>query len=328
MREKTISSKPFSSILSPIREELRQVEARMGEALITDEEPLTVILRGLFISGGKRLRPALTILASKFRQSRANKVVALAAAVEMLHTATLVHDDMIDNSLMRRGNPTLNAAWDDGVVVLVGDYLFARSAALAAETVNPRIISLFAKTLMLICSSELREALSIAKPNREDYYWRISKKTASLFAAATEGGALLSEAVEEEVQALRSYGYNLGMAFQIMDDVLDFTGDEEELGKPIGSDLRQGVITLPVLYFLEENPDWGSVERILRGGEEREEHIHSLVSRIKGSGAIRSSQAEAQGFTEKAKEALSVLPANEYRQVMLELADYLMIRRS
>jgi len=325
MRGKTISR--FSSILSPIGEELRQVEARMGEALITEEEPLTAILRGLFISGGKRLRPALTILASKFRQSEGSKVVALAAAVEMLHTATLVHDDMIDNSLMRRGNPTLNAAWDDGVVVLVGDYLFARAAALAAETANPRITSLFAKTLMLISSSELREALSIAKPNREDYYWRISKKTASLFAAATEGGALLSEAAEEEVQALRSYGYNLGMAFQIMDDILDFTGDEEELGKPIGSDLLQGVITLPVLYFLEENPDWGSVERVLRGGEEREEHIHSLVARIKGSGAIRSSQAEAQGFTEKAKEGLAVLPANEYRQVMLELADYLMVRR-
>lgn len=318
----------FSSILNPIGEELRQVEARMGEALITDEEPLTAILRGLFISGGKRLRPALAILASKFRPSEASKVVSLAAAVEMLHTATLVHDDMIDNSLMRRGNPTLNAAWDDEVVVLVGDYLFARSAALAAETENLRIISLFAKTLMLICSSELREALNMAKPNQEDYYWRISKKTASLFAAATEGGALLSEAPEEEIRALRSYGYNVGMAFQIMDDILDFTGDEEKLGKPIGSDLRQGVITLPVLHFWEENPDWGSVKRILRGGEEREEHIRSLVNRIKGSGAIRSSQAEAQGFTEKAKEALSLLPANEYRQVMLELTDYLMIRRS
>lgn len=328
MRGKSISSKRFSSILSPIGEELRQVEGRMREALITDEEPLTAILRGLFISGGKRLRPALTILASKFQQSDLSKVMALAAAVEMLHTATLVHDDMIDNSFMRRGNPTLNAAWDDGVVVLVGDYLFARSAALAAETENPRIISLFAKTLMLISSSELREALSIAKPNREGYYWRISKKTASLFAAATEGGALLSEAAEEEVQALRGYGYNLGMAFQIMDDILDFTGDEQELGKPIGSDLRQGVITLPVLYFLEENPDWESVERILRGGEGREEDIHSLVARIKGSGAIRSSHLEAQGFTERAKEALSLLPANEYRQVMLELADYLMVRRS
>ncbi len=326
MRGKTISR--FSSILSPIGEELRQVESRMGEALITDEEPLTAILRGLFTSGGKRLRPALAILASKFQQSDLSKVVALAAAVEMLHTATLVHDDMIDNSLMRRGNPTLNAAWDDGVVVLVGDYLFARSAALAAETASVRIISLFAKTLMLICSSELREALSIAKPNREDYYWRISKKTASLFAAATEGGALLSEAAEEEVQAFRGYGYNLGMAFQIMDDILDFTGEEEELGKPIGSDLRQGVITLPVLYFLEEKPDWESVERILRGEEEREEQIYSLVTRIRGSGALRSSQAEAHGFTEEAKEALSVLPANEYRQVMLELADYLMVRRS
>ncbi len=300
----------------------------MREALITDEEPLTAILRGLFISGGKRLRPALTILASKFRQSDLSKVVALAAAVEMLHTATLVHDDMIDNSLMRRGNPTLNAAWDDGVVVLVGDYLFARSAALAAETENQRITSLFAKTLMLISSSELREALGIAQPNRKDYYWRISKKTASLFAAATEGGALLSEAAEEEVQALRSYGYNLGMAFQIMDDILDFTGDEQELGKPIGSDLRQRVITLPVLYFLEENPHWEGVERILKGGEGGEEHIHSLVAEIKSSGAIRSSHLEAQGFTERAKEALSLLPANEYRQVMLELAAYLMVRRS
>ncbi len=293
----------------------------MRQAIDAGDELLAKMVTDLMDGGGKRLRPALVILASKFHRADEEKLIGLAASVEMLHTATLVHDDMIDHSLFRRGTPTLNSRWKDEIAVLVGDYLFASAAKLAAETQNPHIISIFAQTLMRICTSEVKEALRRWKPAREDYYQRISQKTACLFAAATETGSILSGALEEESQALRSYGHNLGMAFQIVDDILDFTGEERELGKPIGSDLRQGIITLPTIYFLEENPDGG------KGNPVPEGELESLIESIKVSGAIGSSRAEAQGFTEKAKEALAPLPANRYRQMMLDLADLLLTRR-
>ena len=215
----------------------------------------------------------------------AEKVAALAAAVETLHTATLVHDDLIDNALLRRGNPTLNAMWTSAATVLTGDYLFARAAAFAAETESVRVISIFAQTLMTICSGELNQIFGSdgGQPTataREYYYQRIYSKTASLFAASAEAGALLGEAPQTEAQALRDYGHNLGMAFQIVDDVLDFAGSEGDLGKPIGSDLRQGIITLPTIHFLED------VIHDLKG------HPH-LRTHPRGPGACRAQDARS-----------------------------------
>ncbi len=317
------------SIFELIREDLERVERKMREVSSIEYQQLRVALDYLLGSGGKRLRPALVLLASKFYPADAEKVTSLAAAVETLHTATLIHDDLIDNAFLRRGNPTLNALWNSAATVLTGDYLFARAAAFAAETESVRVVSIFAQTLMTICGGELRQIFDSdeGQTTRDYYYQRIYSKTASLFAASTETGAILSGAPEPEVQALRDYGYNLGMAFQIVDDVLDFAGNEGDLGKPIGSDLRQGIITLPAIHFLEAHPEDEVVTRVLTGRDEEDAEVRAAVERIKESGAIESSMADAESFAARSRNALSVLPHNEYSQAMLDLADFVIERQ-
>lgn len=305
------------------------VEERLHQAVEVEDHQLREILRYLLDSGGKRIRPALVVLASKFHDSDIEQVLPLAASVELLHTATLVHDDLLDGSVLRRGNPTLNANLSTGAVILVGDYLFARAADLAAATDSVPVVSIFARTLMTICSGELKQAFDQDgwRRTKEDYYQGTYSKTASLFAASTEAGALLSGASPPTVQALRDYGHNLGMAFQIVDDILDFTGDERELGKPIGSDLRQGTITLPLLLFLETHPEVDILPSIFEEDGGREERIVSLVDMVSDSSATGSAREAAERFTVESKEAIQDLSPNEYRQVMLDLADYLLERR-
>lgn len=319
------------SLLEPIRKELEVVEERLRQSVEVDQSRLEGVLRYVLDSGGKRIRPALVILAFKSHNTdETDRVLPLAAAVELLHTATLVHDDLLDGSLMRRGNPTLNVDLSTGAVILVGDYLFARAADLAAETQSVPVVSIFAQTLMTICGGELKQAFAEGEWRRtkEDYLQSIFSKTASLFAASGESGALLSGAPPATVRALRDYGYNLGMAFQIVDDILDFTGDEEELGKPIGSDLRQGTITLPLLLFLEMHPEVDLLRSIFEEQQGREEKIRTLVDMVRSSSAIELAREEAQRFTAESKQAVDQLSPNEYRQVMLDLADYLLERRS
>jgi len=315
------------SILNLIHEELQYVEQRMREASRVEYEHLAEVLDDLLKSGGKRLRPALVLFSCKFYPTDLDKTISLAASVEMLHTATLVHDDMIDHSLVRRGNPTLNATWNSEATVLAGDFLFALAASLAAETENVRVMSIFAQGLMTICSGELRQIFNSRGrlPSREEYYQRIYSKTASLFAASMEAGAVLSGAPEPQVQALREYGRTLGMAFQIVDDVLDFVGDERELGKPVGSDLRQGIVTLPALYFHEMPTADDTLIKVLN--DPSEEEVKAVVAAIRESGAVESALDEARTFAQRSQESLQILPHNEYRQAMLDLADYVVERR-
>jgi geranylgeranyl pyrophosphate synthase len=316
-------------IFELIREDLERVERKMREVSSIEYEQLRAALDYLLSSGGKRVRPALVLLSSKFYPADADKVASLAAAVETLHTATLVHDDLIDNAFLRRGNPTLNAMWNSAATVLTGDYLFARAAAFAAETESVRVVSIFSQTLMTICSGELNQVFGSdeGQLTREYYYQRIYSKTASLFAASTEAGAVLGGAPQAEAQALRDYGHNLGMAFQIVDDILDFAGNEGDLGKPIGSDLRQGIVTLPIIHFLEAHPEDETVTRVLSGRGGRVSEVHAAVEMIKESGAIESSTAKAKRFAAKSRDALSILPPNEYRQAMLDLTDFVVERR-
>lgn len=315
------------SILDLVHEELQRVEQKMREASRVKYEHLATVLDNLLKSGGKRLRPALVLFSTKFHPADPQKVISLAASVEMLHTATLVHDDVVDNSFVRRGSPTLNATWNSGATILAGDFLFALAASLAAETENVRVMSIFAQGLMTICSGELKQIFSSRGrlPTREEYYQRIYSKTASLFAASTETGAVLSGAPEPEVQALREYGRTLGMAFQIVDDVLDFVGDERELGKPVGSDLRQGIVTLPALYFHETHPADDALMKVLN--DPGEKAVRAVIAAIKESGAMESALDEARTFARRSRESLQLLPHNEYRQAMLDLADYVVERR-
>jgi len=313
-----------------IHDDLQQVEAKMRKAGQEAEGPLRDAILYLISSGGKRIRPALTLVAGRHYDVDRDALTSLAAAVEMLHTATLVHDDVIDGSLLRRGNPTLNARWSAGATVLAGDYIFARAAIFATETHSVPVVKLFAETLATICGGELRQMFKYydLDQDKQEYYNRIYAKTASLFSAATELGALLAQAPEEELTAFRNYGHYLGMAFQIVDDVLDFIGSEDVLGKPVGSDLRQGTITLPVFYYLDKGGDRRILMEVFneQDPERKQAALTKALDTIRASGAIEAALQEAWEFAKKAQEALQRLPETPYRAALYELAEYVVQR--
>ncbi len=244
-----------------------------------------------------------------------------------MHTATLVHDDAIDNSPVRRGRPTINKLWGEEKAVLLGDYLFAEAGALVATTQNMRAIKLFADTLKTISSGELNQAFYAfnLEQDYQQYIQRVSQKTAALFSMATESGAALSQAPEESIQILIEYGQNLGIAFQIVDDILDFTGTEEELGKPIGSDLAQGTLTLPAILLLEYYPEDNPVKRLVQN-EDREKNIKLAIELIRNSSIIQECYQVASDYCAKACHNLKLLPDNASRQSLIELADYIISR--
>lgn len=312
----------INQILAPVQDELQQVEARLRQAVQVEYVPLANVFELLIGSGGKRIRPALSILATKFHPTAPEDMYTLAISTELVHAATLIHDDLIDKSAVRRGSPTINSRWSGTATVLAGDFLLARAADIAASIEDFRVMRIFARTLMTICEGEIRQDFARAHwpPDRAEYYRHIESKTASLFVAATEGGAILSGAPEEEVAALRAYGRNLGMAFQMVDDILDFTADENELGKPVGSDLRQGTFTLPVFYYLEQDAhaqalgDFASVD------------IERLIDAIRNSPAIAAAQAEAQRAAQAARDALAIFADNIYRRALFDLANYVIER--
>lgn len=314
---------------SLINDDLQRVEHKLREIAAVDFAPLAGILGQLLQSGGKRLRPALVLLAAQFYIRSSADIIAVAAAVETLHTATLVHDDLIDNSLLRRGNPTLNTNWPSGVVVLVGDYLFGKSAELASQAHNIDLGEIFAQTVATICDGELRNMLNGQHWNitREQYDYRTYAKTASLFATCTEAGALVGGAPGGERALLREYGRTLGMAFQIADDILDFVGNEKTMGKPVGSDLRQGTITLPAICYVESHPN-DPVVREVTSGKASEGAINDLIDRIRASSAIADAYTDAHNFSLRAKQTLATLPDGQSRRVLLDLADFVVERRT
>ncbi len=316
--------------LKLVQDELRRVEEVLLAEANVSYRPLAEGVAAIIKSGGKRLRPALAILASKFYPADEEKVILLAAGMEMLHTATLIHDDLIDNASTRRGIPTLNVRWPAAAVVLAGDHVFARAASLVARTGSPRVVRIFAEALKTICDGELRQIFGAFgwPQDLEDYYYRIHAKTAALFAAATGFGGVLSGAPERVIQALRTFGQKLGTAFQIVDDTLDFIGDRRNLGKPTGTDLRQGIVTLPVFLYVQDTGDEESVTRVFNSqGEEREKAIATLIEKVRNSQAIEETLSKAAEVAAEAKEAIGILPDNEYRRAMMAIADFAVERR-
>jgi geranylgeranyl pyrophosphate synthase len=323
-----ITTLPTTDILAPVRAELEAVEAKMREAALENQHPaLTTALEHLLASGGKRVRPAIALLTARLFDADPDGAVALAAAIEMLHTATLVHDDLIDGSLLRRGLPTLNAQWTPGATVLTGDFLFARAAELAAETGSVRVMSVFAHTLMVIVNGEINQMfVGRGQASRQGYYDRIYAKTASLFAVAAEAASILGRANERTVGAMRFFGREVGMAFQIVDDILDFTSDAARLGKPVGSDLRQGLFTLPVLCYLDEHPSDPDVAALLHGRTTDGAHVERVVQAVRDSGAIGMALEEAKAYVRRAHASLAGVPNNDYRRALASLADYFVSR--
>jgi geranylgeranyl pyrophosphate synthase len=314
--------------LKLIHDDLERVEALLRERPPGRHEAIGMALDHLLGSGGKRVRPALVLLSAHLCGADMDQAIFPAASVEMLHTATLIHDDLIDDSLMRRGMETLNSHWTPAATVLTGDYIFARAAHLAAQIDNVRLMQRFAETLMIICNGEIQQMFDKQRGlvSRQEYEERIDAKTGALIAMSSETGAILAGMDGEVAQALRTYGKHLGLAFQIVDDVLDFVADEETLGKPVGSDLRQGLVTLPVLLFLEVAPDHSAIRQALRGnpsGEAVQEAVQAVVE----SPAIGQALDVARKHAEQAKEALGRFPLTPYRTALLDLVDFTIDRR-
>lgn len=318
-----------SDLLSLVADDMIYVEDKMRSGIPEQHKDLQSVVDYLVGAGGKRLRPALTMMAASFFPVDSDKLYCLAAAVELLHTATLVHDDLIDNSLFRRGMPTLNVSWSPAATILTGDFLFARSAQLAAQTDSVRIVNIFAETLMTIVGGELNQLFNDGHervPTVNQYHGRIYAKTASLFAGGTEMGGILSHAPEEQIRALRDFGYYLGMAFQVVDDILDFKGDEDHIGKPVANDLRQGIATLPVMLFNEKKPNHPTILKAVRKDFVNDAEILDVVNQIRASGCVEASMEEAVRFARQAQAALEKLPDTPYRQAMYGLADYTITR--
>ncbi len=289
---------------------------------------LGAAMEHLLYSGGKRIRPAVALLTGSMLGGDQKRLITLGASIELLHTATLVHDDLIDGSLLRRGITTLNAQWSPAATVLTGDFIFARAAKLAAETDSVPVMRLFAETLATIVNGEITQMFtSKGLASKEDYLQRIHAKTASMFELSTAAAALLSPVDEFLVEEVRLFGYDIGMAFQIVDDVLDFTGEQTTVGKPVGSDLRQGLITLPALYYFESNPDDPDVSWVLSGKAYSDERMNKLVSSIRNSEAIERSLDEARTYVDCGLEILSRMVACEERDALVDLANYI-VRRS
>jgi geranylgeranyl pyrophosphate synthase len=315
------------SFFVPVQTDLQEVENLLHSQADRAQPDLRTALEYLLSSGGKRIRPAVGLLTGQMLGAPHDKLITLAAAVEMLHTATLVHDDLIDGALLRRGMPTLNAHWSPAATILTGDYMFARAAKLAADSDNLPLIKLFAETLATIVNGELSQLFtSRGVISRENYTKRIYAKTASLFEMTTQASAMVSPVEDEVVEAMRQYGYQLGMAFQIVDDILDFTGEQEAVGKPVGSDLLQGLVTLPAIYYAEAHPNDPDVLCLTGGCYTEQERMERLVQSIRQSDATSKSMKEARAFIEKALGILKMMPEGVERQALEELADYIVNR--
>lgn len=309
--------------LLPIEKQIVKVEEKMRSQLNGHVLELDTAIDHLINSGGKRIRPAIALLTGGMLGGDESKLISLSAAIELLHTATLVHDDLIDGALLRRGIATINSKWSPAATVLTGDYIFAQAARLASETNSIILMRRFSETLATIVNGELNQLFNTSIIiDRQDYYQRIYAKTASLFELAAEAAAYLSPVDDHTINLIKKFGYDIGMAFQIVDDVLDFTGEELLVGKPVANDLRQGVITLPALLFFEGNKRM-VMNNCLSRVKENTKELDELIFDIRNSGAIDLAIAEASKFIDSAMDALSDQPNCIERSSLLQLADYI-----
>jgi heptaprenyl diphosphate synthase len=322
----------LSRLFAGIDSDLEQVDRTFEKRATSGLDILNSASMHALASPGKRLRTALTLLSGKLNSYRFDKLLPLSVAFEMVHLATLIHDDIVDNAMTRRGNPTVNSLWGNNIAILLGDYYFAKTAGLIADINDNRIDHLFSDTVATVCEGTIMEMMTAGRIDLtiQSYYEKISHKTACLIAACCKGGAIVSEASDEEIEFLEEYGMNLGIAFQILDDVLDYTEDQSTIGKPAGNDLRQGMVTLPLIYALQEHPKNGrhqAVYRLLNDQTHKEEDISAVVNWVVRGGSVEHAIADANAYAEKARAALYHFPPSTDRQVLDELIDFVVTRK-
>lgn len=318
----------YSGILREIKNELEYVEKEIKKYSFSSDTVLGETSGHLLQAGGKRLRPAFVILSAKFFNYYIERIVPLAAAIELIHMASLVHDDVIDGSSTRRGIPTVNAKWGDAIALFSGDYLLAQALILVARHTNEEIAHLLANVCLRMCEGEIEQIETSRKINQglRIYLRRIKRKTALLFSTCCFTGALAGEAPPDLAKCLKRYGYYLGMAFQITDDVLDFEGSEKVCGKPVGSDLRQGIITLPVYYALRNRETGNRLAHILAKEEKQESDWEEAMFLVKQSGSLVLARNCGIRYVEKARRELLTLPDLPPRRLLADITDFVMKR--
>jgi len=289
---------------------------------------LNLASRYLLDSGGKRVRASIALLAARLGGNLDfERSLYVATAIEMVHAASLVHDDLIDQADVRRGRPTVHSSWGGNVALMVGDYLFALAAGQMAEAADPRIIKSFARGVERICEAELAP-VTVVEPTSvalDQYFAKIGGKTAALFECAAEGGILASNGTPEQVAALRRFGYDVGLAFQIVDDVLDFTGDEATLGKPAGHDLREGTITLPVIYAVAMGARPVVSEAAL-ADRPSPALVAAAVAEVREICATKRAFADAERLVQQAIGHLDVFPDSPAKEALVDVAEFVLRR--
>ena len=324
-------SKPLDRLAAELAGDMEAVNALIRDRMASRHAPrIPEVTAHLVEAGGKRLRPMLVLAAARMLAYPGPYQVHLAATVEFIHTATLLHDDVVDESAQRRGRPTANLLWDNKSSVLVGDYLFARAFQLMVEPGKLRILDILANASATIAEGEVLQ-LTAAQDLATDesvYLQVVRGKTAALFSAATESGAVLADGTPEQVRALFDYGDALGIAFQIVDDILDYGGMTETIGKNVGDDFRERKLTLPVIKAVtaasaEERAFW---QRTIEKGDQREGDLEQALALLARHGAIAAARRDALDWVAKARQALTALPPHPIRDMLSDLAEFVVAR--
>lgn len=327
------SVKPHERLADALADDLVAVDALIRARMASENAPrIPAVTAHLVDAGGKRVRPMLTLAAARLCGYDGENHHRLAATVEFIHTATLLHDDVVDESAQRRGRPTANLLWDNKSSVLVGDYLFARSFQLMTETGSMRVLDILSDAAATIAEGEVLQLTAAANlATTEDIYLKVVRgKTAALFAAAAEVGGVVAGVADAQVEALNTYGDALGIAFQMADDLLDYGGDTGATGKNIGDDFRERKLTLPVIKAVaaadaDERAFW---QRTIEKGDQRDGDLEQALELIAEHGTMDATREIAVGWSEKAKAAMLTLPEHDLRDMLVDLADYVVERIS
>ena len=325
------STPVLAQIFEPIRADLEKVDREFGRHVQSQVDLIPKIGQYIQTSGGKRIRPAVLLMASRLTGYTGDRAILYAAVVEFIHTATLVHDDIIDDSELRRGRLAVHSRWGNDITVLLGDYLYIKSMALALTHDTLDIVRLLCDVTLRMIEGELYQLTKNGDVDisEDQHFDIIRRKTAYLFGGCAEIGGLLGGVTAERQAALREYGFNLGIAFQVVDDLLDFTGDQRALGKPIGADLREGKMTLPLIHLLQqpgtEIAD-GIIRDIVANRTATEEQWDTLLKLLHQHRSIDYAYRRAEDFSERAKKPLYAFPASAERDALLALPDYVVSR--
>ena len=318
-------------LFAQLDEDLQRIEEEINKNLQSSVPLIALVTRYIMRSGGKRLRPLLTVLAARLLNYQGNDHYGLSIVFEYLHAATLLHDDVVDNAELRRGRPSANTLWGNAAVVLVGDFLLATSFFLSVMSGNLNILRILSETTTSMAEGEVLQLINSdnLEISEEEYIEVIKRKTAILISAACQIGAILGQAEEEQEEAMRRFGLNLGIAFQLRDDFLDYAGSEEEFGKPVGKDLQEGKITLPLIHALQSSND-GDRQRLVEliTSDRDYEQIFGKVKRaIRNYQGLDYTDKLANHHITEAKSALSIFPVSPTRQSLIEIAEYVVTRR-